>query len=72
MEVVGVLLDKVDVAVDDGRVLQDAVQVHLGGTAARRGGLDMEQIRTAHQLVDGADAQLGHVLTQLLRHKGQK
>ena len=40
MEVVAVLLDKVDVTVCNGRVVQDAVQIQLRGAAARGGGLD--------------------------------
>ena len=71
VEVIGVGRHKVDVAVCNGRVVQDAVQIHLGGTAAGSAGLDMEQVGAAHQLVDGAHAKLGHVLPQLLRHKGQ-
>ena len=71
VEVIGIGRHKVDVAVCNGRVVQDAVQIHLGGTAAGSAGLDMEQVGAAHQLVDGAHAQLGHVLPQLLRHKGQ-
>ena len=31
----------------------------------------MRQFDLAHQFVDGADAELGHVLPQLLRHEGQ-
>ena len=71
VEVIGVGRHKVDVAVCNGRVVQDAVQIHLGGTAAGSTGLDMEQVGAAHQLIDGTHAQLGHVLPQLLRHKGQ-
>ena len=71
VEVVGVRRDEVHIAVGDGRVVQDAVEVHLGGAAAGSAGLDVEQVGAAHQLVDGADAQLGHVFAQFLCHEGE-
>ena len=71
VEVVGVGGHKVDVAVGDGGVVQDAVEVHLGRAAAGGAGLDMEQVGAAHQFVDGADAEFRHVLPQLLCHEGQ-
>ena len=71
MEVVAVLLDKVDIAVCNGRVVQDAVQIQFRCAAARGGGLDPQQVGAAHQLVHGAHAQLCHVLPQFLGHKGK-
>ena len=44
MEVVAVLLDKVDVAVCNGGVVQNAIQIQLCGAAARGSGLDPQQI----------------------------
>ena len=71
MEVVGVLLHEVNIAVLDGRVVQDAVEIHLGCAAAGGAGLDMEQVGAAHQFVDGADAEFRHILPQLLCHESQ-
>ena len=52
-------------------VVQDAVEIHLGSAAAGCGRLDLEQVGAAHQFIDGAHAQLCHVLAQLLGHKGE-
>ena len=71
MEVVAVLFDKVDIAVCNGGVVQDAVQIQLRCTAAGGSGLDPQQIGAAYQLVHGAHAKLCHVLPQLLGHKGE-
>ena len=71
MEVVAVLLDKVDVTVCNGGVVQDAVQIQLRCAAARSSGLDPQQVGAAYQLVHGAHAQLCHVLPQFLCHKGE-
>ena len=72
LEVVDSLLVKVHAAVLDQRVLQKRRQVHLAGAGACRGRLDLQQVGAAHQFVNGAHAQLGHVLAQVLSHKAHK
>ena len=72
LEVVDSLLVKVYAAVLDQRVLQKRRQVHLAGAGACRGRLDLQQVGAAYQFVNGAHAQLGHVLAQVLSHKAHK
>ena len=52
---------------------RSARQVHRCCAREPAGGrLDLQQVGAAHQFVDGAHAQLGHVLAQVLSHEAHK
>ena len=72
LEVVNILRVEVYVGVLDQRVLQKRGQVHLTGAGACGRGFDLEQVGAAHQLIDGAHAELCHVLAQVLGHEAHK
>ena len=72
LEVVNILRVEVYVGVLDQRILQKRGQVHLTGAGACGRGFDLEQVGAAHQLIDGAHAELCHVLAQVLGHEAHK
>ena len=72
LEVIDSLRVEVNVGIFDERVLQQRREVHLTGAGACGGGLDLQQVGAAHQLINGAHAELCHVLTQILGHKAHK
>ena len=60
---------EVDVGVFHQGIVQQCRQIHLAGTGAGGGGLDLQQVGAAHQLFHGAHAQLCHVFPQILSHE---